>query len=96
MIDVPIFTPQRLISSLTEWARKVANEHNSLATGHIQSVYSATVAPTTGQHHKGDYVRNSAPAEAGAGTQKYVITGWVCSVSGEPGTWLECRSLTGN
>lgn len=55
-----------------------------------------TAAPTTGQHWQGDRARNIAPAEAGSTNSKYVIVGWICTVSGTPGTWLERRTLTGN
>lgn len=95
MITLPTFTPQRLISSLTEWARNVVNNHNSLARGEITAVYSSTAAPTTGTHNIGDFVRNSAPSVAGGGGSQYVVLGWVCTVSGTPGTWVACRTLTG-
>lgn len=55
-----------------------------------------TAAPTTGTWAKGDYIWNSAPAEAGATGSKYWIRGWFCSVAGTPGTWLQDRGLTGN
>ncbi len=44
---------------------------------------------------RGSYLANPTPAEAGAAGSKYVITGWICTASGRPGTWLPCRSLTG-
>ena len=40
-----------------------------------------TVAPTTGTYEVGDIVWNSAPS-----TGEFI--GWVCTVSGTPGTWL--------
>lgn len=55
-----------------------------------------TAAPATNTWAVGDYIQNTAPAEAGSAASKYVILGWVCTVAGTPGTWLECRSLTGN
>ena len=45
---------------------------------------------------QGDRVRNSTPSEAGAAASKYVVTGWICTVAGTPGTWLPMRTLTGN
>lgn len=56
----------------------------------------ATAAPTGGTWAVGDKVWNSAPAEAGVVTSKYVLVGWICTVAGAPGTWLEMRTLTGN
>lgn len=70
---------------------------NSLADGQLTAIDNAAAAvPTTGTFAKGDFVRNSAPAELGAGGNKYVIYGWVCTVGGTPGTFVQCRFLTGN
>ena len=57
---------------------------------------AATAAPTTGTYRQGDIVRNSNPTEAGTALTKYVVLGWICTVSGTPGTWLDMRTLTGN
>lgn len=83
--------------NLNREMREHATQVNGLSEGRLAAVYNAsTAAPTTGLHALGDFVRNSAPSEAGGAGSKYVIFGWVCSASGEPGTWLECRFLTGN
>ena len=58
--------------------------------------HESTTAPTTGLWAVGNKVWNSAPSELGSASSKYVIIGWVCTVSGEPGTWVEMRTLTGN
>lgn len=77
--------------------RRISAQLNGLAEGHIVNVPNAyTAAPTTGTWTQGDFIRHSAPAEAGSAGSKYVIFGFVCSVSGTPGTWLQCRFLTGN
>ena len=62
----------------------------------LSAFNSATSAPTGNTWAIGDIVRNSAPAEAGGAGSKYVVIGWICTVSGTPGTWLEMRTLTGN
>lgn len=59
-------------------------------------VPEGTAAPTTGTWKRGTFVRNTEPAEAGSGGSKYIITGWICTASGTPGTWLQARVLTGN
>jgi len=70
---------------------------NLLAEGTVSAVNNAaTAAPTAGKFAVGDFIRNSAPAELGAASSKYVILGWVCTVAGTPGTFLQCRALTGN
>lgn len=77
--------------------REFENAVNGLAEGRLVNYYNAsTAAPTGGTWAKGDVVKNSNPAEAGAGGSKYVITQWICTVGGTPGTWLQCRCLTGN
>lgn len=55
-----------------------------------------TAAPTVGTYVVGDRVNNSAPSELGSASSKYTIRGWVCTVAGAPGTWLQDRGLTGN
>lgn len=70
---------------------------NLMTDGRLAGTNNAyTAAPTTGIHAQGDFVRNSAPTEAGSGGSMYVVLGWVCETGGAPGTWLECRVLTGN
>ena len=77
--------------------RDHAQQVNNLTEGRISAVTNATTAaPTTGPNQQGDFVRNSAPVEAGAALSKYVVIGWVCVASGTPGTWVQCRVLTGN
>lgn len=44
---------------------------------------------------RGSYLANPTPAELGTAGSKYVIKGWICTVSGRPGTWAQCRALTG-
>lgn len=82
---------------LTRLLRDITKQVNAITEGNAYAHHGAmTAAPTTGTWAIGDVVKNSAPAEAGAASSKYVITGWICTVSGTPGTWLEMRVLTGN
>lgn len=77
--------------------REHATQVNLMAEGRLSGTYNATTAaPTTGTWARGDFVRNSEPSEAGAGGSKYIVTGWICTVGGTPGTWLPARVLTGN
>lgn len=83
--------------SLTGIMRDIEQAVNSIAEGKQVGFYLAsTSAPTTGTHAIGDFILNSAPAELGSAASKYIIHGWRCTVSGTPGTWLQCRFLTGN
>lgn len=77
--------------------REHATQVNNLTEGRIAAVTNATTAaPTSGPNQQGDFVRNSAPTELGSASSKYVIFGWVCVASGTPGTFVQCRFLTGN
>lgn len=88
---------KNLAYNLYQLLKKVAMQVNPLSEGRISAVTNAsTSAPSAGSYVVGDFVRNSAPAEAGSAASKYVIMGWVCTASGSPGTWKECRCLTGN
>jgi len=70
---------------------------NQLSDGRISACdLTATAVPTSGMYAKGDFVRNSAPTELGTASSKYVITGWICTVGGTPGTFVQARVLTGN
>lgn len=70
---------------------------NLMTDGRITGTNNAsTAAPTGGTYAQGDFVRNSAPSEAGVAGSAYVVLGWVCTVGGTPGTFLQCRVLTGN
>jgi hypothetical protein len=81
----------------TRWQKQVAYQVNAISEGRIAGFYSATTSvPTSGTYAQGDFVRNSTPSEAGTAGSKYVVFGWLCTVSGTPGTWVPCRFLTGN
>ena len=80
-----------------DWARTVGLKLNALASGSVSARDGLmTAAPTSGTWAQGDVVGNSSPVEAGSAGSKYVVTGWICTVGGTPGTWLQMRVLTGN
>ena len=87
----------RLDPDLSRWMRDVAHQVNALSEGRSVALYQAgSSAPTTGTFAQGDFVANNAPSELGAAGAKYVIDGWKCVAGGTPGTWVQCRFLTGN
>lgn len=82
---------------LQKTLRDISYQVNLLSEGRIEAEYSAmTSAPASGAYAQGDFIRNSAPSELGTAGSKYLVFGWVCVSSGTPGTWLQCRFLTGN
>ena len=86
----------RLNFQLNKEIGDVKDKNEQVRMGRLAAYNSAAAAPTGNTWAKGDTVRNNAPVEAGAVASKYVIVGWICVVSGTPGTWLEMRTLTGN
>lgn len=90
-------TPRNNVDAETaQWMREVANQINGLSEGRAVALYqSASSAPTTGTYAQGDFVANNTPTELGTAGSKYVIDGWKCVIGGTPGTWVECRYLTG-
>ena len=71
------------------------NKWTTMYQGRLAGHFSSTAAPTGGKYMAGDIVRNSAPAVAGGAGSQYVIIGWICTATGNPGTWVEMRTLTG-
>lgn len=87
----------RLIQKLTDMLREMARQVNGLSEGRQAANHaSQSAVPTTGTWLQGDFVLNSAPSELGSAGSKYIIHGWRCTASGTPGTWVQCRFLTGN
>lgn len=84
-------------SNLVDLLKRIAYQVNLLSEGALVARYTArTAAPTTGKYARGDFIANSEPSELGAVGSKYVITGFLCVVGGEPGTFVQTRALTGN
>lgn len=54
-----------------------------------------TAPPGSGAWLVGNRVRNSAPSVLGTAGSQYIVDGWICTVSGSPGTWVAQRTLTG-
>lgn len=86
-----------LLRQLDALWRQAAGQVNALTEGRIAAITNAAPAPpVAGEFMQGDQVRNSAPVEAGIAGSMYVVHGWICIASGNPGTWVPMRALTGN
>lgn len=85
---------------IVEWLKLAQQQINRLSAGSINGSTTASTSPpappSVTLYSAGDFIRNSAPTELGAVGSKYVVTGWICTVGGQPGTWVQCRNLTGN
>jgi hypothetical protein len=80
---------------LYELVRDIVNQVNGLSEGRISACTNAAPAmPVTGVYAPGDFVRNTAPAEAGPVGSKYVVEGWLCTAA--PTNFVQKRFLTGN
>lgn len=81
----------------TRFYKELAQQVNAVSEGRLAGFYTASSAvPTTGTWAVGDFVLNKAPSELGTAGSKYIIHGWRCVAGGTPGTWVQCRYLTGN
>jgi hypothetical protein len=68
-------------SSFTDILNTLVQQVDSLSEGKRSAYHGAMSAPpTTGAHVRGDWVKNSLPSPSG-------FFGWICTDSGEPGTW---------
>jgi hypothetical protein len=102
---VRVNTELRLPADLVQLIRHLAGEWrgaitqlNQLSEGQVVAVTNAATAAPTGSavnYNLGDFILNSAPAELGSAGSKYIIHGWRCVAAGAPGTWVQCRYLTG-
>lgn len=99
-VETEAFLPADLpgiVRQLTRLWRDISQQVNGVTEGSVYAAHNAaTAAPTTGKYLQGDTIRNRTPTELGAAGSMYVITGWCCVTSGEPGAWVDLRSLTGN
>lgn len=91
---------QDLVTALTKWLKLSQEQVNKLSNGSIGAFPTASTSPppvgSATLYSQGDFIRNSQPTELGSAGSKYVVTGWVCVAGGQPGTWVQCRNLTGN
>ena len=83
---------------MREIVRILEDVINRTYEGRIYQRFTSTAAPTstTMSWQVGDEVLNSNPTELGSAGSMYIIKSWVCIGAGAPGTWRECRTLTGN
>lgn len=52
----------------------------------------AITKPTAGTYSRGDVIHNDATTVQGTAGSEYVVTGWVCTVPGNPGVWEEVKA----
>ena len=94
--DVGDYMPRRGTESeeRLDW---IVGRRNGLTEGRASALHAGDVVqPSVGTWAQGDFVRNIEPVEAGAVSSKYIVIGWMCTASGTPGTWVSCRTATGN
>ena len=90
-------------TDLVVTTRDLSGNETTLVLNSDYTVTGAGVS-TGGAHVIGDRHTNFIPSELGTSFSptptysagKYVLDGWLCSVAGTPGTWLQRRTLTGN
>lgn len=88
----------QLVRQLNQLLKEIGTQLNQLSEGQVVAVYNAATAAPTGSavnYNQGDFIRNLTPSVLGTAGSQYVIMGWVCTVAGAPGTWVQSRTLTG-
>ena len=87
---------ESIARSLAQLLPRIATQVNNVSEGRIVGSHNAaTQPPAMGLYQAGDYIRNSAPQVLGTAGSQYIVKGWVCITSGDPGTWVQDRGLTG-
>lgn len=93
-------TLTELVTALNIWLKLVQEQVNRVSSDFISGhPTAATSPPTVGSntlYSQGDRIMNLQPTELGSTGSKYVVTGWICVAGGQPGTWVQMRTLTGN
>jgi hypothetical protein len=92
-------TTPRLLADpvLQREMREHATLVNMISEGRMSGTINAQPSsPTFGAYAQGDFVKNSTPTELGTTPNKYVVLGWICTVAGDPATFVPVRALTGN
>lgn len=79
----PDSLPERMRFNVERELTLIKGKQKSAYEGRISARYAALAAPTGGKWVQGDVVRNSAPAVASG----VILYGWLCTVTGDPGTW---------
>jgi hypothetical protein len=74
-----------------------ANYLHRIRKSRVEGLTTGTARPYFDTWGQGDFVENLAPTELGVVGNKYVVRGWLCTVSGygSAATWVECRMPTG-
>lgn len=63
--------------------------------GGARHMTNETAAPTAGEHARGEIYWNRDPAVlTDTNGDNWILTKWVCTVAGTPGTWVACYERT--
>ncbi len=95
---LPAGDQAQLVRQLNQLIKEIGTQLNQLSEGQVVAAYNAATAAPTGSavsYNQGDFIRNLTPSVLGTAGSQYTILGWVCTVSGAPGTFVACRALTG-
>lgn len=86
-------------SLLKSYLQIIQQEVNLLANGYVAGKLNATTAPPAAGNKavyaKGDFIPNNNPVVTGTAGSQFIVIGWMCTLGGQPGTWVQCRTLTG-
>ena len=57
---------------------------------------SSVPSSGTAKYYAGTFVANTGAALVGGSGLSYILTGWLCTVTGSPGTWVQIAPTTGS
>ncbi len=80
-----------MYSRLYELFRQILTMVGAISDGRAIGFTSMDTAPTSGAWYQGDQIKNAKPTVQNGG---FIVLGWVCVESGEPGVWKEIRCQT--
>lgn len=99
-IRIPDVSVGAAVTAIRDEFRRHATQVNLVSEGRIDGHYNARSVIPAGPGKVLDKVwrtvEQGASVEEGAAGSKYVVVGYICVLSGDPGTWREMRVLTGN
>lgn len=79
--------------------KNIATSNKSVCVNNVGyniKSFESNAKPTSGTWNQGDVCINKTPTEIGDVGSKYIIEKWICIAGGTPGTWKECRVITGD
>lgn len=83
-------------SDADTYLTETANTYQSYRQTATGKIFRGTAIPTSGTWALGDFIDNNSKTLQGTAPNRYILLGYSCTVAGSPGSWVECRAITGS